>query len=78
MDDKQKFIIFATEYTSRKMEILEGIEFYKRCLADCDRVIADIYNSDIVEPRKQALIDKMLQTRFDIQKTIEKLEELLR
>jgi hypothetical protein len=47
-------------------------------LADCDRVIADIYNSDIVEPRKQALIDKMLQARFDIQKTIEKLEELLR
>lgn len=75
---KQKFIIFAADYRSYKMEILEGIEFYKRCLADCDRVIADIYNSDIVEPRKQALIDKMLKARFDIQKTIEKLEELLR
>lgn len=74
----RSLLFLRQKYTSCKMEILEGIEFYKRCLADCDRVIADIYNSDIVEPRKQALIDKMLQTRFDIQKTIEKLEELLR
>ena len=60
------------------MEIKEGIEFYKQCLADCDRVITDLYNSRLPEARKQALIDKMLQSRFDIQKTIERLEELIR
>ena len=48
------------------MEIKEGIEFYKQCLADCDRVISDLYNSKLPEARKQALIDKMLQSRFDI------------
>lgn len=40
------------------MELKEGLEFYKKCLADCDRVIASLYTSDIPQDRKQALIDK--------------------
>lgn len=60
------------------MELQEGLEFYKKCLADCDRVIASLYKTDIPEERKQALLDKQLDTRNLLKKTIEQIEELLR
>ena len=61
------------------MELKEGLEFYRKCLQDCDRVIADLYHhQDIPRERKQALIDKLLITRNKLVKTIERIEELLR
>ena len=61
------------------MELKEGLEFYCKCLEDCDRVLADLYkNSDIPESRKSALIDKQLDIRNRLKETIERIEELLR
>ena len=60
------------------MELKEGLEFYRRCLVDCDRVIASLYNSDLPKERKQALIDRQLDTRNMLKKRIEIIEELLR
>jgi hypothetical protein len=60
------------------MELKEGLEFYRKCLHDCDRVIADLYDQDLSKERKQALIDKLLITRNELVKTIERIEELLR
>ena len=57
---------------------LNNCEFYRKCLQDCDRVIADLYHQDIPRERKQALIDKLLITRNKLVKTIERIEELLR
>lgn len=61
------------------MELKEGLEFYKRCLVDCDRVLADLLaRDDLTEARKEALIDKQLDVRNKLKKTIEVIEELLR
>lgn len=63
----------------KPMELQDGLEFYKRCLVDCDRVLADlITRNDIDEARKEALIDKMLDARNRLKRTIEMIEELLR
>ena len=61
------------------MELKEGLEFYKKCLTDCDRVIADLLTrADLEENHKQALIDRQLEIRTRLKKTIEVIEELLR
>jgi hypothetical protein len=60
------------------MELKEGLEFYRKCLQDCDRIIADLYQQNLSKERKQALIDKLLSTRNELVKTIERIEELLR
>lgn len=60
------------------MELEEGLKFYRQCLEHCDRVIASLNDSDLPEERKQALIDKQLDTRNMLQKRIEIIEELLR
>ena len=61
------------------MELKEGLEFYKRCLVDCDRVLADLLaRDDLTAARKEALIDKQLDVRNKLKKTIEMIEELLR
>ena len=60
------------------MELTEGLEFYRKCLQDCDRIIADLYQQDLPKERKQALIDKLLITRNKLVTTIERIEELLR
>lgn len=60
------------------MELKEGLDFYRKCLEHCDRVIANLNNSDLPKERKQALIDKMLDTRNMLRKRIEIIEELLR
>jgi hypothetical protein len=60
------------------MELKEGLAFYKRCLADCDRVLADLLaRDDLTESRKEALIDKQLDVRNKLKKTIEVIEQLL-
>jgi hypothetical protein len=41
-------------------------------------VIANLYNSDLPKERKQALIDRQLDTRNMLKKRIEIIEELLR
>ena len=60
------------------MALEEGLKFYRQCLEHCDRVIASLNDSDLPEERKQALIDKQLDTRNMLQKRIEIIEELLR
>lgn len=61
------------------MELQEGLEFYKQCLVDCDRVLADLVSrDDLSERRKEALIDKQLEVRSKLKKAIEVIEELLR
>ena len=60
------------------MELEEGLEFYRKCLEHCDMVISSLYESEIPEARKQALIDKQLDTRNMLKKRIEIIEELLR
>lgn len=60
------------------MELKEGLKFYRSCLKHCDEVIASLYNSDIPNDMKQALIDKELDTRNMLQKRIDIIEELLR
>jgi hypothetical protein len=40
--------------------------------------IADLNQQDLSKERKQALIDKLLITRNELVKTIERIEELLR
>ena len=61
------------------MELEEGLEFYRRCLEHCDEVIASLYaRTDLPKERKAALIDKQLDTRNLLVKTIEQIEELLR
>ena len=61
------------------MELKEGLEFYKRCLVDCDRVLADLLaRDDLYEAQKQALIDKQPDVRNKLKRTIEVIEELLR
>ena len=61
------------------MELQEGLDFYRKCLEDCDRVLANLLNNkDIPENRKNALIDKQLDIRNRLKETIEKIEELLR
>lgn len=60
------------------MELKEGLEFYRRCLAHCDMVIESLYNSNLPNDRKQGLIDWQLDTRNMLKKRIEIIEELLR
>lgn len=60
------------------MELKEGLEFYRKCLEHCDKVITSLNSSDIPKERKQALIDRQLDTRNMLKKRIEIIEELLR
>ena len=61
------------------MELQEGLEFYKKRLADCDRVLGNLLaREDLNEKRKQALIDRQLDVRNKLKRTIEMIEELLR
>lgn len=60
------------------MELKEGLEFYRKCLEQCDRVIASLNDSDLPKERKQALIDHQIDTRNMLKKRIEIIEELLR
>lgn len=60
------------------MELQEGLEFYKQCLKHCDDVLASLYASDLQERRKTTLIDKLLDTRNELTRRIEFLEELLK
>jgi hypothetical protein len=60
------------------MELKEGLDFYRKCLEHCDKVIVSLNDSDLPKERKQALIDKMLDTRNMLKKRIEIIEELLR
>jgi len=60
------------------MELQEGLEFYKQCLKHCDDVLASLYASDLQERRKMTLIDKLLDTRNELTRRIEFLEELLK
>ena len=61
------------------MELQEGLEFYKKCLADCDRVLGNLLaREDLNEKRTQALIDRQLDVRNKLKRTIEMIEELLR
>lgn len=47
--------------------------------ADCDRVLADLLaREDLYEERKQALIDRQLDVRNKLKRTIETIEELLK
>lgn len=61
------------------MELEEGLEFYRRCIEWCKRVI-ESYQADttLSEDRRNRLIDKMLDKMNDFQKRIEEIEELLR
>ena len=61
-----------------RMELKEGLEFYRKCLEHCDKVIASLNSSDIPKERKQTLIDRQLDTRNMLKKRIEIIEELLR
>ena len=61
-----------------RMELKEGLEFYRKFLEHCDKVIASLNSSDIPKERKQALIDRQLDTRNMLKKRIEIIEELLR
>ena len=64
---------------NRDMELQEGLDFYRKCLEDCDRVLADLLNNkSLPEARKNALIDKQLDVRNRLKETIERIEELLR
>lgn len=60
------------------MELKEGLELYRKCLEHCDMIIDSLYNSDLPNNRKQALLDKQLDTRNMLKKRIEIIEELLR
>ena len=60
------------------MELKEGLEFYRQCLDHCDKIIASLNDSDLPKERKQALIDKQLDTRHMLKKRMEIIEELLR
>ena len=60
------------------MELKKGLEFYRQCLNHCDKIIASLNDSDLPKERKQALIDKQLDTRNMLKKRIEIIEELLR
>lgn len=60
------------------MELKKGLDFYRQCLDHCDKVIASLNESDLPKERKQALIDRMLDTRNMLKKRIEIIEELLR
>ena len=52
------------------MELKEGLEFYRKCLEQCDRVIASLNDSDLPKERKQALIDHQLDTRNMLKKEL--------
>ena len=61
------------------MELQEGLAFFRKCLVDCDRVLDDLLaRDDLTEERRQALIDKLLDVRNELEKKIEIIEELLR
>ncbi len=61
------------------MELQEGLDFYRKCLADCDRAILDLNEQKgIPRERKLVLIDKLLDSRNRLVRTIEQIEELMR
>lgn len=43
---------------------MEKLEFYKKCIEDCDRTIkAILERTDLTEDRKTELIDRLLESR---------------
>ena len=43
---------------------MEKLEFYKKCIEDCDRTIKAIYErTDLTEEKKTELIDRLLDSR---------------
>ena len=61
------------------MELQEGLEFYRRCLEYAKLSLQEVINNkEIPEWRKQTLIDKLLDTIIEFQKSIDTIEELLR
>ena len=61
------------------MELEEGLDFYRRCVEWCKKVI-ESYQADtaIPEARRKYLIDQMLDRMNKFQKRIDEIEELLR
>ena len=83
---KQKFIIFASskvfitvEPKTKRMELQEGLDFYRRCLEYTKLSIQEVMkDKSIPEWRKGPLIDKLLDRMIEFQKNIDMIEELLR
>ena len=79
---KQKFITFALSkeiIKPKRMELQEGLEFYRRCLDYAKLSLAEIMkDKSIPEQRKEILIVKLLDRMIDFQKNIDATEELLR
>ncbi len=43
---------------------MEKLEFYKKCIEDCDRTIkAILERTDLTEDKKTELIDRLLESR---------------
>ena len=61
------------------MELEEGLEFYRRCMENCKRVI-EAFQADttLSEERRNYLIDQMLDRMNEFQKRVDAIEELLR
>jgi len=56
---------------------MEKLEFYKKCIEDCDRTIKAIYDrTDLTEAKKTELIDGLLDSRKTILDLILELEDI--
>ena len=55
---------------------MEKLEFYKKCIEDCDRAIKAIHDRrDLTEAKKTELIDGLLDSRKIILDLILELED---
>lgn len=81
---KQKFTIFASSThdvieKTKCMELQEGLEFYRRCLEYAKLSLQELMKDKTIPiERRQALIDKLLDSMIKIQRNIDSIEELLR
>lgn len=56
---------------------MEKLEFYKKCIEDCDRTIKAIYDrTDLSESKKMELIDGLLDSRKIILDLILELDKI--
>jgi hypothetical protein len=61
------------------MELQEGLDFYRKCLEYAKLSLQELMKDrTIPEERRQALIDKLLDSMIKIQRNIDTIEELLR
>jgi len=61
------------------MELQEGLEFYRRCLEYAKLSLQELMKDKTIPiERRQALIDKLLDSMIKIQRNIDSIEELLR